>query len=99
MKSILHYSDLKNEKFYLADSRYDRFDDIGKKIIDVFNKTPMTEIWNPESINSSLRQIDFYHQSGIFKNDQEVILLYNKLEELVNHLEKQAEHGVKFPIN
>ena len=96
MKSILHDEQLKNVKFAFDDDRYNRYLSISKTTIDVYNKIPVTEIWNIESINSTLRQIDFYHQSEMYKNKGDVKLLYDKVEELVNHIEKQAEYGVKF---
>lgn len=98
MKSILHYESLRGVKFELDDPRYVPFIDISKKIIELYNKIPGTEIWNVESINSSLYQINFYRQSGFFKNIKDVSLLYDKIEELINHIEKQAELGLKFNI-
>ncbi len=98
MKSILHYESLKGVKFDLEDKRYDKFEAIAKNIIDLYVKIPMTEIWNPESIDSTLRQINFYREAGSFKNSSDINLLYSKVEELVNHLEKQAEHGLKFLV-
>ena len=98
MKSILDYEDMKNVKFSFDDTRYDGFKGISKKIIDGYNKIPMTEIWNAESINSTLRQINFYHESGSFKNKHDVKLLYTKTIELIDHLERQAELGRKFNI-
>ena len=58
----------------------------------------MTEIWNIESINTTLRQINFYYESGSFENIEDVHLLYEKVEELINHIERQAELGVKFNL-
>ncbi len=98
MKSILHYEDLKGVKFAFDDPRYLPFKGISKNIIEEYNKIPMTEIWNPESINSSLRQINFYREAGSFKDPGDVNLLYDKMEELVNHIEKQAELGLKFTM-
>ena len=95
-KSILHYESMRGVKFYLDDPRYDAYHPASKKIIGLFNKIPVTEIWNVESLNSSIRQIDFYRESGSFKNPSEIKLLYSKLEELINHIEKQAELGVRF---
>ncbi|MEP7143321.1 MAG: hypothetical protein ABI707_10645 [Ferruginibacter sp.] len=96
MKSILHYKSLAGVKFVLDDPRYDKYDVIVKKMIDLYLKIPMTEIWNIESIESTLRQIAFYRDAGSFKNPADVKLLYSKVEELINHLERQAESGLKF---
>jgi hypothetical protein len=98
MKSILHYDSLRGVKFDLEDKRYNKFEPHARKFIDLYMKLPETEIWNVESIESTLRQIDFYRQAGSFKNPSDVKLLYVKVEEMINHLEKQAEHGLKFPV-
>ncbi len=98
MKSILHYDNMRSVKFSFDDPRYDDFHVISKKIIDLYSRIPMTEIWNIESINSTLRQINFYYESGCFKNTDDVKLLYTKVEEIINHIEKQAELGLKFNI-
>ena len=98
MKSILNYSDMKSVKYSFDDSRYDQFNAAAGKIIDLYNNIPMTEIWNIESINSTLRQINLYYESGCFQNKADVLLLYTKTKELIDHLEKQAETGKKFKI-
>lgn len=98
MKSILFYDSLKGVKFRLDDERYAAFHVTSKKIIEIYNSVPTTEIWNIESINSTLQQIGFYHQTGSFANTGDVRLLYLKVEELINHIEREAELGVKFTI-
>lgn len=98
MKSILHDESLKKVQFSLDDPRYDQYLDLSRQVIESYNTIPVTEIWNIESINSSIRQIDFYRQSGMYKNAADIKRLYEKLEELVNHIERQAESGVKFLI-
>lgn len=95
-KSILHDESMKGVKFYIDDPRYDAYFPASNKIIELFNKIPITEIWNIESLNSSLRQIEFYAESGSFKNPSEIRFLYSRLLDLINHIEKQAELGVKF---
>lgn len=98
MKSILNYDSMKSVKFSIDDPRYEPFYPTGKKIVEMYNKIPITEIWNIESINSTLRQINFYVESGAFKNKSEARVLYTKFEELIDHLEKQAELGCKYDI-
>ena len=96
MKSILHDESMKGVKFYIDDPRYDAYFPASNKVIELFNKIPITEIWNIESLNSSIRQIEFYAESGSFKNSSEIKFLYSRLLDLINHIEKQAELGVKF---
>jgi transcriptional regulator with XRE-family HTH domain len=98
MKSIMQDERLKKVLFYLDDPRYDEYLPLSYKVIQSYNTIPVTEIWNIESINSTLRQIDFYRQSGMYQNKNDIKILYQKVEELVNHIERQAELGVKFLI-
>jgi len=97
-KSILDYDNMKGVKFDLNDSRYDRYLQKSNMVLDGFSKIPITEIWNIESINSSLRQIRFHYEAGSFKSGTEVVFLLNKLRDLVDHFELQAEAGVKFKV-
>ena len=95
-KSILHYNSMKGVKFDLADSRYDGFEEKSRKVIELFNNVPTTEIWNIESINSSLRQIKFHYEAGSFRSKQDALLMFDRMFDLINHYEQQAESGVKF---
>lgn len=97
-KSILHDENLKGIKFETADHRYDRFIEQGERIFKLYLNIPNTEIWNVDSINSTLRQIHFYYEAGSFAKRSDIGLLYDCVESLINHLEVQAEHGKKFHI-
>jgi len=96
-KSILHFEDMRGVKFSLNDMDSVHME-LGKKIVEVYNQVPTTEIWNVESINSTIRQIEFYRESNIFQNPDEVVELYRAVYKLVDHLEKQAELGLKFSL-
>ena len=98
MKSILYKDEFKQVKFSIDDPRYAAFHTAGKKIIELYDRVATTEIWNIESINSTLRQIEFHREAGSFANKKDVGLLFSKVEELINHIERQAELGVKFMI-
>ena len=96
-KSILHYEEMRGQKFSLKNID-PRHVEIGKKIVQVYNQIPSTDIWNIESINTTIRQIQFYREANIFDTPEDVTELYNGLFKLIDHLEKQAEIGLKFLI-
>ncbi len=96
-KSILHYDGMKGVKFSSKKINNQHIL-LGKKIIDTYNQIPSSEIWHIESINSTIRQIEFYRESGIFESEEDVQQLYAGVLRLVNHLELQAELGLKFNI-
>ena len=96
MKSILHYDSLKGKKFSFKNSSHSDYMDLGKKIVQQYNKIPTTEIWNLEGIDITIQQIEYYHECDVFQSDEDVMLIYEKLETLVDHIERQAELGKKF---
>lgn len=98
MKSVLSYESLKGVKFDLDDEQLTRFLPLSNEVVKLNNQIPVTEVWNIESLNSSIRQINFFHEAGAFKSTSMVKHLYDKLIDLIAHLEAQAEAGCKFAI-
>lgn len=96
-KTILQNEKMRGMKFSVDDLNKDTFE-LGKKIVQEYNKMPGTEVWNIESINSTIRQIEYYKEAKMFNSPSDINLLYEKVEELISHLEKQAEIGKKFMI-
>lgn len=97
-KSILHYEEMRGVKFTVKNLD-PLHEEIGKKIVEVYNEIPSTEIWNIESINSTIRQIEFYRESKVFQSAEDAQCLYDKIALLIDHMEKEAELGAKFAIN
>lgn len=85
-------------KFSFDYPRFEEHNDIGLKIVNVYNTIPTTEIWNTEGINTTIRQIEYYHEAGGILSKAQAIILFDKVEQLVNHIEKEAELGFKFKI-
>ena len=97
MKSILNYDGLKGKKFSLKTDT-SKFEETYRKIVSLYNQIPATEVWNTESVNTTIRQIEFYRESNVFESPSDAFLLYGKLEELITHIEVQAETGKKFTV-
>lgn len=94
-RSILHYENMKGQKFSLKELVPEHIE-LGKKIEQVYTQIPSTEIWNLESINSTIRQIEFYREANMFESEEDVKKIYQAVLKVVNHLEHQAETGSKF---
>ncbi|MBL0036991.1 MAG: hypothetical protein IPP26_14855 [Flavobacteriales bacterium] len=71
---------------------------LGRKVFLTYCRMPSTEIWNAESMNSTLRQINYYRETGLFRKEDDAQQLFDRCLELLDHLELQAERGVKFPM-
>jgi len=93
-RTLLGYADLSKQRFN-GDEPDTETIEIANRIDELYAKIPSTDIWNEESINVTISQIEFYRQANIFTDKDIVIKIYSQLEDLVNHLELQAETGKK----
>ena len=88
-----------NKGQFLIDDFIPVFESVGKKISDLYVDIPSTEIWNIDCINTTIRQINFYRESKLFKSHQDLLTVLDRLEKLIDHIESQAAHGRKFAYN
>jgi hypothetical protein len=93
-RTFLGVPEFAKRKFSEADVDSENAQSI-KKIVEVYNKIPTTEIWNENVIHVTLGQIEYYRQSDIFEDPKILKKIYLQLIELLNHLERQAETGKK----
>jgi hypothetical protein len=85
-----------NKEQFLIEDFIDIFNNTGKKIADLYLQIPSVEIWNLDCINTTIRQIDYYRETRIFKSQQDIETVYNCLEKLVDYIELMVERGYKF---
>jgi len=97
MKTILQYP-IEGKEIILMESIRESVFKIISKMSDAFNKLPLTEIWHDDSVNATLRQVDYYRQSKVFPSDEYALNIYRNMLDMVEHIEKQAEAGCKFPV-
>ncbi|HEU0110214.1 MAG TPA: hypothetical protein VFQ73_05025 [Flavisolibacter sp.] len=95
MKNIIHHAGFANKKFALTDYP-DEYFQLGRKALDNYNNLNTIEVWNIESINSTIRQVAFYHDSDLYTSELDIYSVYEALERLIDHLELQATEGYKF---
>ena len=98
MRTILHLPEFRTTKVRFQDYPDSMFE-LGRKALQLYQKLSVVEFWNIETINSTIRQIEFYHESDIFESDKDVFIVYEALDKLLAHLEKQADLGYQFQID
>ena len=96
MKTILQYPQYA-KSFFEPDTLPKDIFDTGKKIIETYNAIPSVELWSAEVVNITIRQIEFYKESGVFRSKEQIAQLFEQFLALIEHIEKQAEAGAKFP--
>jgi hypothetical protein len=97
-RTLLGYPELAKQKFNGVEPDMEA-NETAKKIDELYTKIPTIDIWSRDSINATISQIEFYRQANIFTGNDVVFKVYSQLEELVNHLELQAETGKKLLYN
>jgi hypothetical protein len=96
MKTILSYPGMSAR--FSVDSIPESLKTIGKKIAETYCQVSSTEIWNVECINTTLLQIDYYRDSHGFEKKEDLLRIYDCMLEMINHVEKLATAGKKYPI-
>ncbi len=97
-RTVIGYPEMARLQF---DGKNDdpEMDELSKKIDELFAETYSVDIWNEESINVTISQIELYRQSNIFTDNELLLKVYLQLEALVDHLELQLETGKKILYN
>lgn len=95
MKTSLNFPALANVPFSF-DYYMKPFIETGKKAFRAYMKITGTEIMNVENVITTLLQIEYYKKSFMFSSEDVVTKLLDKFDEMMLHLCRQAEEGVKF---
>lgn len=94
-KTILDFSTFRNLKFAMNE-RDESVNEISRHIRDLYCRIPSTEIYHSETIDTTLKQIQYYYESGYFEDKADALKLLDALTGLVNHIKMQCEAGFKF---
>ena len=94
MKTILNHPRYAKAIFQLHVEK--QISETAIRILQQYNQVPSVEVWNTECINSTIQQIEFYRDANVFSQAADMVALYDCLETMIDHVEKQAEYGTKF---
>ncbi len=95
-KTINNHPELSNKKFSLDEYHFSNCFAVGQEILREHSKLNSVELWNLESINSAINQIAYYKDAGNFNSNKDFAAVINSFQQMLDHLELQAEKGVKF---
>jgi hypothetical protein len=94
-KSILNapaYEDKKFDPNLLPESSLEKV----QRIYELYQKIPSIEIWTEDTLNSTLKQVEYYSDSGLFESVNDAKEILNDIEAMVKSLERQVSKSVKF---
>lgn len=69
---------------------------LGIEAHNIYNSIPTTEIYSLETLQGTLRQIQYYFEAHLFEDPSYVLELLDNLSDLIKHMKIQAEIGRKF---
>lgn len=94
-KTLCQFPEFEDKQFRLDNMDMEVID-MGRQLLLLSTKIPTTEIWNEDTFNITLRQMEYYRVSGFFEKEEDLFILCDKLEKWIHHIKKQAECGFKF---
>lgn len=94
-KTLFQFPEYEEKKFRLDETDQEIIK-IGQQSLVYASKVPTKEIWNLDTFNIMLRQIEYYYVSGFFARRDDLLNLVDKVEQWVQHIRKQAEAGCTF---
>jgi len=96
MKTIQNHPAYSNESFSLELHSFPESFQLGQMIIREYNEMSSVELWNIESINSTIHQVEYYRDAGLFRKSEDYDGVVRALYQMLDHLQLQTEKGVKF---
>jgi hypothetical protein len=97
-KSNLDFPEFKDARFSIGELDEDILK-VSREITDHFVKVNTIEFTTEECLNSYLKQVLYYSEAGYFRSQNDALAICDNLHELVNHQQKQAELGFKYPYD
>jgi hypothetical protein len=93
-KTFVRGSKLRTEK-YNQNLVSKELINLGLKVWEKYSTVPSTEILNYETLNATLRQIEFAYECGMFGSKEEAFTLLDDCNVMLGNLKVQAEEGIK----
>lgn len=97
-RSVLNLEAYRHKKFK-AEEEIEEFEELVEKIFYFYHGIDSYEIWAPETLDSTIKQIQYYKDSGLFASPEDATKVCDSLDELLNKLEREAETGKKTILN
>ena len=93
-RSVLNLEDFRIKKFSAAEEEPE-YEKVLEQIYRVYHEFDSTEIWAPETLDSTLKQIEYGLESGFFEKPSDAMAICDDLIALLNKLEREAMVGKK----
>jgi hypothetical protein len=93
---VLDTPEYRNKIFSVKEYPFEECFRLGQQIIKEYTVLPSTELWNFETFNSTLNQLEYYRSAGLFSSDEDFKIVIDSFNRLIDHLQEQANAGFKY---
>lgn len=97
LKSVLNDTTLPYDQFEHG-ILPEKYGIISEKIRNAYNEVKSIEIWTEETLYSTLKQIEFFWQSGRFKTRDDALKVWEDMRNVMLELKDAAEKESKQPL-
>ncbi len=94
LKCIVNHQDFAHRKFDASLIDEDMID-ATKKMLFYYNQTSSVEIWSEDTMNSTLKQIEYFWENDFFADKAQAIQMCKHVESILQNLKTQAQHSSK----
>lgn len=95
-KTLNNHPSLRDKSFSFSEFPFTDCYNMGQLMLEEYNKMTGVELWNLESINSTINQISYYKEAGLFKTEEDFDVVVNSFIKTLDHIQLEAEKGHKF---
>lgn len=89
MRSIMNIPSFQQEKFSFDLIPADILA-LGRELYELYSKIPSSEIWTDTTLQSTIKQIHYYWESGMFRSKEEALGTCESLRDIIIRIQKQA---------
>jgi hypothetical protein len=94
MHSILEVEELQSTVFEPGIIP-DRFIEKGRQVFEIYSQINSIELWTTNTLSSTLRQIEYYSNSGYIRSAAVKAEIYDDLKHIIDRVNLMAERGTK----
>ncbi|TNE26933.1 MAG: hypothetical protein EP346_13495 [Bacteroidetes bacterium] len=94
MRSIINVEEFLSQKFS-KDVIPEHLMQLCAEIYSEYEKIASVELWSESTVNSTLRQVQYYWESGLFETDDDFLSVIQNLRTLIQQIEESASLGKK----
>jgi hypothetical protein len=95
-KTINNDPSLADKSFSLDEYPFTDCFSIGQQILSEHCRMNTIELWNRESIQSTINQIAWYRDAGMFRSKEDLLKVTDSFIQMLEHLRTQSARGRKF---